>query len=292
MEYLIHLTYLILFLLTNGVFSCYNTSIRRKERVCLMIDLLSRLTNVRLLAVYSLSTQAGAGAKRDCRASFAIEYKYEGETVLFRDGERYLSNASNAIVLPKGSGYEWRCTQSGRCLVVEFDCEESCETPFSVPVKNGEKLLSMIRDLEYKRTLGRPLSDIESMRDLYDVLLFLARSESARYTGSEQQRRIALALDYIAKNYDKKIKNDELAAVAGVSTVYFRRLFTETVGQSPIDYVQTLRIGKAREMLAGDYGSVTDIAEALGYQSIYDFSRAFKKQTGVSPLAFRQRRRV
>ena len=86
--------------------------------------------------------------------------------------------------------------------------------------------------------------------------------------------------------YNKNIKNDVLANLCNLSTVYFRKLFTEIMGASPISYVHELRIKKAKEMLRSDYGNIKDIAESLGYLNIYDFSRTFKKYKGVSPREF------
>jgi len=82
------------------------------------------------------------------------------------------------------------------------------------------------------------------------------------------------------------MKNEDLAKLTGLSTIYFRRLFTEVFGVSPIAYVHKLRIKKAKEMLKSDYGNITDIAQSLGYLNIYDFSRAFKKHTGISPSKY------
>jgi iron complex transport system substrate-binding protein len=99
-------------------------------------------------------------------------------------------------------------------------------------------------------------------------------------------RRIAPAIEYASQHYDQGLTNDALAKVAGMSTVYFRKLFTATMGISPISYVHRLRIEKAKEMLKSDYGSVTDIAVTLGYSGLYDFSRDFKKHTGVPPSRY------
>ena len=132
------------------------------------------------------------------------------------------------------------------------------------------------------------ISRLESMRDIYTILSTLATSEPKKYLPSEKQRKIAPAVNYITENYNMKIKNDKLAELVGVSTVYFRKIFTDVYGQSPIDYIRALRIQKAKEMLKSDYGSISDVAEALGYQNIYDFSRTFKKLVGVSPKNFKQ----
>lgn len=68
--------------------------------------------------------------------------------------------------------------------------------------------------------------------------------------------------------------------------MYFRKLFTEVMGISPIAYINDIKIKKAKEMLKSDYGSITDIAHSLGYLDIYDFSRAFKKHTGIPPSKY------
>jgi len=103
---------------------------------------------------------------------------------------------------------------------------------------------------------------------------------------TEKQKKIAPALEYISKHYNEKITNEALASVSGLSVVYFRKLFAAGMGVSPIAYARKLRIEKAKEMLKSDYGSISDVAESLGYLTIYDFSRDFKKHTGVSPSKF------
>ena len=77
-----------------------------------------------------------------------------------------------------------------------------------------------------------------------------------------------------------------LAQISSLSVVYFRKLFTETLGVSPIAYVNKLRIKKAKEILSSDYDSLSDVANLLGFSNLYDFSRTFKKHTNLSPSAY------
>ena len=128
--------------------------------------------------------------------------------------------------------------------------------------------------------------ELESIKDTYSILLALTQAVSERYLPTEKQRKLAPAIEYISQNYYKSITNDSLAAITGLSTVYFRKLFTSIMGVSPITYVHQLRIEKAKAMLKSDYGTVSNIAESLGYRNVYDFSRDFKKHTGVAPSRF------
>ena len=253
-------------------------------------SILSNLIVNKIFTASTMYNKENVENRRNNRERWAIILKYEGETVYFSRGKQYLSNANNIVILPKGVSYKWRCTRSGHYSVIEFDSESESEEILSFSLKSSEKILKLFKNLELKRMQDKENSGLESMKDLYTVLSMLAAVEPKKYQPTEKHQKLATALEYMTQNYNIKIRNDELAALTGVSTVYFRKLFTEVMGQSPIDYIQSLRIQKAKEMLQSDYGSITDVASALGYQSIYDFSRAFKKRVGMSPIQYKKRK--
>lgn len=79
----------------------------------------------------------------------------------------------------------------------------------------------------------------------------------------------------------------ELAALSGVGECYFRRLFKEYSGDSPVEFRQKHRIEKAKQLLLSDEMlPVGVIAGELGFADIYHFSKTFKHYVGVSPAAF------
>lgn len=217
---------------------------------------------------------------------WALVIKYEGETQYISNGKRYISNIRNIAVLPKGSNYDWCCTEAGRFSIVEFECKKTCSDIFMFKVKNGEQLLDVIKKMEMAVTLKKSAYMLDELRDLYGLMSFLLKTVESTYVPSDKKQRILPAVEYIAENYNKSIRNDDLAAVTGLSTVYFRKLFKEIMGVSPIRYICSVKMKKAQKMLQSDYSSISDIAYSLGYNNIYEFSKDFKKYMGVSPLNY------
>ena len=253
-------------------------------------ELLSELVITRVSSVSTMYTPKGTKMKRNGRTCWALVLKYEGETVYTSGGKRFTSNLHRVVLLPKGCVYDWECTDSGHFTIIEFESTLSLKEPISLPVKHSEQVKKMFLDLEYKRNLQRPLLALESIRDVYSILLYVKGAETGKYTASEQQNRLLPALEYISRNYATHITNDALAALTGMSTVYFRKLFGAVMGISPIAYVKQIRIEKAKEMLESDFGTLSDVAQSLGYGSLYDFSRDFKKHVGVAPSRYAKRR--
>ena len=247
---------------------------------------LSNLVIKKVCSVSTLYSPEKKRARRESRPRWAIIIKYEGETVYTAGQKRYLSDNNHIVVLPMGCSYDWECTVSGHFCTLEFESDLAHPEPISVAVKNGEKILEMLKALERKLSLKKQMPTIEVVRDAYSILLALLQSAGGPYLPTEKHKKIAPALEYLSEHIGEKITNEGLAAVSGLSVVYFRKLFTEIMGVSPIVYLKELRIKKAKEMLRSDYANLSDIALSLGYSSLYDFSRDFKKHTGIAPSKF------
>lgn len=96
--------------------------------------------------------------------------------------------------------------------------------------------------------------------------------------------RINLALDHIATHLDGDLSLAALANIAHFSPFHFHRIFKDTVGQTLNQYVNRARLEQAAKLMRSDLGlRALDAALACGYTSAEGFSRAFKKQYGLSP---------
>ncbi len=109
-------------------------------------------------------------------------------------------------------------------------------------------------------------------------------SLSTRFTSAHYNRVLA----FIRANLDKTITLHDLASEAGMSPSHFGRVFKETVGETPMQYVLSYRIEQAIRMLDDPSLPLGKIAFACGFADQAHFSRSFKQVTGKTPRKYRQ----
>ncbi|HIW41873.1 MAG TPA: AraC family transcriptional regulator [Candidatus Mediterraneibacter vanvlietii] len=130
---------------------------------------------------------------------------------------------------------------------------------------------------------------------LYLFIDYLSRSAATMKLSSKGKVRdfyIKEALNYIEQNFQNDITVEGIAAFCGLNRTYFGRIFKETVGKSPQEFLLSYRMTKAAELLKLTALSVNDIGNAVGYPNQLHFSRAFKNVYGVPPREWRNQNRV
>lgn len=95
---------------------------------------------------------------------------------------------------------------------------------------------------------------------------------------------------YMEEHYREKISLDQIATNMYLSPFYISKLFKSETGDTPINYLISLRMGKAKELLDTSPDiSVQAVAFAVGYEDAYHFSKLFKKYYGLSPMYYKAR---
>ena len=102
------------------------------------------------------------------------------------------------------------------------------------------------------------------------------------------ERYRAPSLRHIHANYAGRISIAELAAIEGYSAPYYTDWFKKKMGCIPSEYIQVLRIEKAKEILNTTHYRVLDVALQVGYANCSSFVRAFKAVTGITPDSYRR----
>jgi AraC family transcriptional regulator len=108
-------------------------------------------------------------------------------------------------------------------------------------------------------------------------------------TRIELYKRLSRAMDVLRSGFCGEVSLDELATEACLSKYHFLRLFRTAYGLSPYQYIQHLRIEKARALLSGSVIPINDLAGLLGFENSQSFSRLFFQRTGFYPTQYRLR---
>ena len=116
------------------------------------------------------------------------------------------------------------------------------------------------------------------------------RSHAMRYRPIDREvaGKVEEARRYLVQHYSETIDTDALARRLGLSLSRFRAVFKEHTGVAPNQYQIDVRMNLARHWLSESPHTVTEIAEMLGFSSVYYFSRLFKKKEGCPPSAYRK----
>lgn len=154
----------------------------------------------------------------------------------------------------------------------------------------GEKLLGQIfsddpegyRGLYHLQDVDSIASWVRRLRDGCNELLQTRRH-------SYKEHLVANVKAYIQENLNKRLSLHEVAAVFNFSPNYLSQLFSKYAGEGFVEHITSVRINAAKEMLATGKFRVYEIAEKLGFESSFYFSKVFKKAEGISPRDYMQR---
>ena len=102
-----------------------------------------------------------------------------------------------------------------------------------------------------------------------------------------KRRLILNSLFFLEEHYQDPVTVKEMAAASNLSESYFRGVFKEVMGLSPLDYLNRIRIARALEYLQDEELSITETAIRVGIPDSNYFTRLFKRITGQTPRAFR-----
>jgi AraC family transcriptional regulator len=103
--------------------------------------------------------------------------------------------------------------------------------------------------------------------------------------------RLARVLDYMREHIEEEISIEELASVACLSAFHFARMFRASMGVPPHRYLSSLRLDRAKVLLARSDTPIAEIALATCFSTQANFTRAFRAATEMTPGEFRRRSR-
>ena len=229
---------------------------------------------------------------------------HEGSLHIFLDSQEYLLNAGDICYIAQGVLHSAQPTD---CV---YDCIDFDPQALLGQTRTTRELLHHLENVStviaspspvIRTCMEELLSAILTQEDAWQLIalssLFRFYGEVLRnklYPPAQTQadihrlNHLKSALAHIQQNYQQHITLDELSRIAGLSPKYFCRYFRTLVHRSPMDYLNYFRIQHACTLLEQTRLSITQVADACGYNDSSYFSRCFKTYTGKSPLQYRK----
>ena len=255
-----------------------------------MMEILSRVSPDRVTVKfrshmrYSPRFRANYISKRT-RSSFL--YIISGKYEFHFDGGKIVSGDGDIVYLPEGSAYGYKLlSETAECIQIEFeatcDGEPFCffHHPTAVTLGNAERARG------YMTWINAGSGAFEKTAAVFALLDCFADGRVTVHGG--EGSRILPAVRYIEEHCTEQIYTEDMAKLCFISQSQLRRLFLKELGVSPIEYKNKRRMELALNMLKYTYNRVGEIAESVGFDSIYVFSRVFTRYFGMSPLQYRK----
>ena len=243
-----------------------------------------KMTVSKIIGIMTVNSPGDRYEKMTSRTWYGLSFCESGQITYTVDGKDFVSKPGTVIYHPKGSTYTIRGDKKGVFYVINFDCAGDAADEFAAIECENQliKTVLKMKELDFFRENRNKVMSL-----LYE-LFYMLDSKNVAEAGV-----LTPAVSYLEKNYaDVEISNGMLADMCNISEVYFRKLFAETFGKSPKQYIIEMRVNKAKQLLAEGVYKINAIAEKCGFSNPYHFCRTFREKTGKTPGEYMKTHRV
>jgi len=253
--------------------------------------------------------------ERVCTPSWQIEQEicrtynliliYDGEADFFCNQQSYRGKKGDLICFKPGETRSAHTFEDNlmRCYAVDFlyTCPvweqqgwQLChfELPFGLHQKIGDRylftrLLDLFSGLTGEWLSGKQNRAGRCRATFMEIINLLLLQQGRGELHYDRIRKVEQVVCYMAEHYQEALTLNDLSRVVRISPSYLGSIFKETTGKAPIEYLITIRIQKAKELI--DEGcSMTETADRVGFHDLFYFSKSFKKNEGMPPSEYRR----
>lgn len=229
------------------------------------------------------------------------------------DNKKYILNTGDIIVIPPFS-YHSMSDGSDDLIVIGMDFTSkffssgntdtkimaSCINPIFMnsaksdsAVFNANSTEDLILEIYNEYINKKEFYEIVIKSNLTKILITLDRIHKSKKSGipSKHDQAISETIRYIHNHFHEKIKIETLSRMSNMSITLFSAKFKELCDKTVVEYINSLRIDKSKQLLSETDMSITDISLELGYNDASYFNRVFKREEGKTPRQYRKLKR-
>jgi AraC-like DNA-binding protein len=241
------------------------------------------------------ATWAGAVPEYQTDPFHRLYWVRAGEAWTEHHHQRYLLRRGALYLIPAQVPARYHCPQTMvldwiHCqahVLFSVDLFAFLRVPYAIPIDDITWMDRQWEEcLHRPDTTGSPIARDGFLRQL--LALFIDQAEESTHEHLRGMARFQDVLGHIEAHLGEHCSLASLAEVANLHPTYFSTLFTQTMGEGPIAYVNRRRIERAKRLLRDTACTLQDIATAVGFCDAYYFTRCFKRQTQLTPGQFRR----
>jgi AraC-like DNA-binding protein/quercetin dioxygenase-like cupin family protein len=234
-----------------------------------------------------------------------MDYVKKGSCIIQLENESISFKENELIIILSNVSHSFQAGTDGCTLMqlefmpelffqnVKEDATEDSKALFSSQAFSSDsRIIRIANNVRIMRAIERIVTEMNTRNSYYrhlvilyytELLLLIQRHMDETYLPLCNNEMMRKSIDYIRQNFKEEINIGDISAHSGISERYLRKIFTQYLNMSPLDYLTQIRINSAIEMLRITDMSIKEVCFQCGFQSPQYFSRIFKQQTGVSP---------
>lgn len=222
------------------------------------------------------------------RPHYGLTLVVSGSLRVVFGNERFIAKKGDIIIQRQGDSYRLETDEDTEYIVISYMCNETDDINNLLPKKHiftPERPYRYVDTFEHAANIhfSAGVCSIPLLRaTVQEILCNIIRENYPRALSSAKNPLVA-ARYYIEEYSGHFITAEDIAKTAGCSQSHLRYLFRKAYGESPMHYLNRVRVERAKEMISTDMFTLSEIATACGFRNVYYFSRVFKEFTGISP---------
>lgn len=231
------------------------------------------------------------------RRDYHLLYIARGRCQVWRDGQQFTAQEGSLVLFLPGEpqDYAFRAADQSISCYLHFSgvgCEELLRQVglwghAIYPLGRSRSIEALFEQMRTEYTLRRPFSEGMLGAYLWQFFSLVGRKIAALQSPSGPNRsRIDQVCLLMHEEYAQNQPLTRYAEFCSLSLSRFSHLFKEATGLTPLQYLNRVRIEKAKELLLNTSLSVAEISECVGFSSQNYFGRLFRRQVGLSPTQF------
>lgn len=212
-----------------------------------------------------------------------------------KQGQSCVAVSGDVVYTPLGSEYKATLSDfistSSHTIGINFLLFDEFGEPLvlsdEITVFRFDDMTEISAMFERSAITDKGHTTINSRIILLEILSLLAVDTTHKETSI-----VSETIQYLSLHIDENPSIADLSKRCGVSEVYLRKKFKESIGISPAKYRNELRLNKAASYLKFGDISVQEISDTLGYCTVSHFIKEFKAHFGISPLQYRKEKSI